>query len=104
MLGSRPPGRLFQFVCTRRPDIHRAGACPKTPDKPRCPLVRLDEHPVMVALDLVQTVTNRLKKIVVRCDDAAVRIEFDHGLRLVDRLQLTFIIGIAQPLHRDVGT
>jgi hypothetical protein len=55
----------------------------------------------MVALDLVQTITNRLKEIVVRGDDAAVGIEFDHGLRLVDRLQLTFTISIAQLLHRD---
>jgi hypothetical protein len=43
-------------------------------------LVRLDEHAVMVALDLVQTVTNRLEEIVVRGDDATVGIEFDHGL------------------------
>jgi len=42
----------------------------------------LDKHAVMLVLDLCQGVAQRGEKIVVRRDDRAIHVEFDHCLRL----------------------
>lgn len=43
-------------------------------------LRRIDEHPVVLALDLLKTITNCAKKIRVRGQDFAIRCEFNNGL------------------------
>ena len=47
-------------------------------------LGRLDEHAVMLALDLVERVAERVQEILVGGDDGAVEVELDHGLRLAE--------------------
>ena len=48
----------------------------------------IDEHTVVAAIDLRERVAQRFQKVLVRCDDRAVHLEFDHGLGLVDRNSL----------------
>ena len=57
----------------------------------------------MPSLDLVQPVTESVQEILVRGDDGAVEIEFDHRLRLVNRLELAFAIGAAEFALGDIG-
>ena len=51
-------------------------------------LGRVDEHAVMLALDLVERVAQRVQEILVRCDDGAVELELDHRLGFADGLDL----------------
>jgi hypothetical protein len=48
----------------------------------------LDEHAVMLAFDFPEREAECGEEILVRRDDGAVEIEFDHGLRFVDRGRL----------------
>ena len=66
-------------------------------------LRRLDEHAVVLALDLRQRIAERAEEIGVGGDDRAVHVELDHGLRLVDRRDLASEIGVLQLLRGDVG-
>ena len=66
-------------------------------------LGRRHEHRVMLALDLVEPVADRAEEILVGGDDGAVHVEFDHGLRFADRLDLAGEIGGLQFLFADVG-
>jgi hypothetical protein len=66
-------------------------------------LLRLDEHAVMLSLDFRQAIAERVEKRLVGGDDGAVGVEVDHGLRLVDRLDLAIRIDRQHLLRRDVG-
>ena len=63
----------------------------------------LDEHPVMLALDFRQRIAERGAEIRVGGADRAVHVEFDHRLRLPDRVDLAVIVGGLQLLRGDVG-
>jgi len=43
---------------------------------------------VVLALDLVERIAHRLQEISVGGDDRAIHVEFDNGLRLVQRSKL----------------
>src|SRR5262249_236867 len=64
---------------------------------------RLDEHAVMLALDLRQRVAERREELVIRRNDVPVHLEFDDRLRLADRLDLAFEVGRLQFAGRDIG-
>ncbi len=53
----------------------------------------IDEQTVMLAHDLVQTVTHRVEKSVIRRNNRAVHLEFDHRLRLADGFHLSGKVG-----------
>ena len=48
-------------------------------------IVGIDKHAVMLALDFFQRVAKRIQKILVGIDDAAIKAEFDDGLRALQR-------------------
>ena len=52
------------------------------------PVGRLDKHAVMLALDLLQRIAERLEEIVVGGDDRAVEFKLDDGLGFVDGVNL----------------
>jgi hypothetical protein len=66
-------------------------------------VIRLDEDPVMLALDLVQAIAHRVQKILVRGEDLAVQGEFDHGIGAGHRGNLARRIRGAELLRGDVG-
>jgi len=43
----------------------------------------------MLARDFRQGVAHRLQKVLIGRYDGAIQLEFDHGLRSADRLDLT---------------
>ena len=49
-------------------------------------LRRIDEHPVMLALDFAERIAEGFEEIVVGGDDGAVHAELDHGLRPAERV------------------
>ena len=48
------------------------------------PQLRRDEHRVMLALDFLEPITERVEEILVGGDDRPVHLELDHGLRFAD--------------------
>ena len=48
----------------------------------------IDEHAVMLPLDLVQRVSHRLQEVLVGGHDRAVELKLDDGLRIVDGSEL----------------
>ena len=64
---------------------------------------RVDEHAVVLALDLFQAVAERLEKILVGGDDLAVEGEFDHRLGARDRVDLAGVLCRLQFGGGDVG-
>jgi hypothetical protein len=74
--------------------IFAAGkACPKVGIGSGRRLLRLHEHAVMPADNLVEIVTHRAAEIPVGGQDRAGKIEFDDRLRPVDRIEHGFGIG-----------
>ena len=67
------------------------------------PVSRVDEHAVVLALDLLQAVTQRIQEVLIRGQDGAVELELDDRLRLVDRGHLAFEVGVLEFLCGDVG-
>src|ERR1700721_3779199 len=63
----------------------------------------IDKHAVVVALDLSQSISDRVQEIVVRGDDGAIHVELDDRLRFTDRSDLAGDLGVAHFLFRDVG-
>ncbi len=61
------------------------------------------EHAVMLALDFGQRITDSFAEILVGDDDRAVEVELDHSLRLVDCLDLAFVVGATHLRGRDLG-
>ena len=64
---------------------------------------RIDEHRVVLALDLGQVVTERHAEILVGVQDSTLKIELDHGLRARDRRDLAVVIGGFHLRFSDVG-
>ncbi len=62
----------------------------------------LDEHRVRAALNLVERIAGRRKKIGVRCDDGAVEFEFNDRLGFRDRRELAGRVGGIELPGRDV--
>ena len=58
---------------------------------------------MVLPLDLVQRIAQHGKKVVVGTEYLAVQTEFDHRLRLADRLELAFEIGRLHSRLGDVG-
>src|SRR3954447_23203591 len=46
----------------------------------------------MLALDLVEPIAERIEKILVGRDDRPIKVEFDHGLRAADCLNMSLCI------------
>ena len=57
-------------------------------------LGRIHKHTVMLALNFLQGVTHGIQEVVVGLQDFSRRFEFNNGLRLVDRIDLTREIGV----------
>ena len=55
---------------------------------------RFHEHAVMLAANFTERVAERFEKIVVGVEDFSVEREFDHGLRLADRGDLSLVIRV----------
>ncbi|WP_247332400.1 hypothetical protein [Bradyrhizobium sp. 21] len=47
---------------------------------------------MMLALDFIKPIAEGVEKILVGRDDRAVKLEFDHGLRAADCLNLSLCI------------
>ena len=58
---------------------------------PECTVFRalavsgLGEHRMVLPLDLLERIAERLEKILVGTENGAIERELDHGLRLADR-------------------
>ena len=76
---------------------------PEIPVFGALPIGRLDEHAVVLALDLVERVAQRIQEVLVGVTDRAVERELDHRLRLADGGELALVIGVAQLLLGDIG-
>ena len=63
---------------------------------------RLDEQAVMLALDLVQPIAERLEEVVVGGDDRAVHVELDDRLGLADGGDLALVVGVLQLRGGDI--
>ena len=78
----------------------RLSAVPELAIGRRVALGRIDEHAVMLALDFVQRVAERVEEVLVGGADRAVHVELDHRLRLADRRDLAVVVGGLQLLLR----
>ncbi len=63
---------------------------------------RINKDLVMLSFDFRQLVTHRHKEILVGIKDIALKIKFDHGLRLADGINLPGIVGGLQFLCSDI--
>ena len=76
-------GRLVFAAIQRRPELAVFAAL----------LVgRLDKHAVVLALDLLEPVTERLEEVVVGIENCTVHVEGDHRLRFANRGDLPGIV------------
>lgn len=66
--------------------------------------LRIDEHPVMLALDLGQRIAHRVQEIAVGGEDAPAQIELDDRLRAVDGRDLADELRVAALGFNDVGS
>ena len=62
----------------------------------------IDEHPVMLAHDLIGGVAGDLQELVVGGQDLPRQREADHGMRLADRIDLAGLVGGPQLRLGDV--
>src|SRR5262249_53258457 len=63
----------------------------------------LDEHRMVLSPDFLERVAECLQEILVGMKDGAIEGELDHGLRLADRGDFSFVVGINAFLVCNVG-
>ena len=66
------------------------------------PVVWVDEHRMVLALDLIECVAQRLQKVFVGIEDFSIEREFDDRLRHADRGELSFVICALHLLLGDI--
>ena len=63
---------------------------------------RIAEHPMVLALNLREVITQGREEVFVGRDDGAVQVEIDGGLGLFNGVHLGFVFQRVVPLRRDI--
>ncbi len=106
IVGGLDPDRLAALAETMELpglEVSVMQAGPEFPIFRAVPIGGIDEHRMMTADHLVETIARHREEILIGGEDDPVEVELDHRLRTADRVDLALHLDGGDLLRRDVG-